>query len=132
MILAVDVGKARVGLAVAAQNSELVLPLDAVARHVAVAEISKMVIERQISTIYVGNPINLKGESTLSTEDAVAFAMQLQELAPVFLVDERLTTALVLNHAKGATRPSQVDSLSAAEILKLVISNPACAKEIDG
>lgn len=132
MKLAVDVGKARVGLAIAAANSELVLPIEAVARHLAASKIAQMVLDRQISTIYVGNPINLKGVSTLSTVDAISFAKQLEEFAPVFMVDERLTTSLVLNHAKGQRKPSQVDSLSAAEILKLVIANPDCAKEIDG
>lgn len=132
MILAVDVGKARVGLAVAAANSELVLPIEAVARHQAAAEIAQMVRDREISIIYVGNPINLKGASTLSTADAISFARQLEEFAPVFMVDERLTTSLVLNLAKGHPKPTQVDSLSAAEILKLVIANPNCAKEIDG
>lgn len=132
MLLAIDVGRARVGLAIANIGSELVLPIEAVPRSHALVEIQKLIAERGITEVFVGNPINLRGDSTLSTEDALEFARELAKTNSVKLVDERLTTALVLNQSKGRGKPSQIDSLSAAEILKLVISNPASAKDIDG
>jgi len=129
--LGVDVGKARVGLAFESQG--LVLPLRTVARDGAYESIQFECEERKIEVIFVGLPLNLQGASTASTEDAIAFAKNLDIDIPIRLIDERMTTNIALSGVKGRKNAkAEVDSLSAAEILKLGLSNPSLAKDVDG
>ncbi len=129
--LGVDVGKARVGLAFESQG--LVLPLRTVARDGAYESIQIECEERKIEVIFVGLPLNLQGANTASTEDAIAFAKNLDVDIPIRLIDERMTTNIALGGVKGRKNAkAEVDSLSAAEILKLGLSNPSLAKDVDG
>ena len=129
--LGVDVGKARVGLAFESQG--LVLPLRTVARDGAYESIQSECEERKIEVIFIGLPLNLEGAKTASTEDAIAFAKNLDIDIPIRLIDERMTTNIALNGVKGRKNAkAEVDSLSAAEILKLGLSNPSLAKDVDG
>ena len=129
--LGVDVGKARVGLAFESQG--LVLPLRTVARDGAYESIQSECEERKIEVIFIGLPLNLEGAKTASTEDAIAFAKNLDIGIPIRLIDERMTTNIALNGVKGRKNAkAEVDSLSAAEILKLGLSNPSLAKDVDG
>src|SRR5690625_6878230 len=72
--LAVDVGQARVGLAATDPGGILASPVATLRRDNKnlrdVRQIVDEVIERNAVRIYVGDPINLKGKKTASTEDA--------------------------------------------------------------
>ena len=132
--LAVDVGQARVGLAVTDIHAILASPLATVARLesttdsvdavlLAVAEVG------EILEIYVGVPINLQGKSTLSTDDALSFAEELQEASglEVRLIDERLTTSMANNQLKQIGKSqkdarSTIDQMAAVAILEFALS----------
>lgn len=131
--IAFDVGKARVGVALSDFHAILATPIDHLTRSAdlaaLIAEASKVVTENEAIEIYVGLPLNLKNESTLSTEDAVAFAraLALQVEAPVRLIDERLSTtsaASALRSAGHAAKSQKglIDSAAAAVILEQAIS----------
>lgn len=129
--LGVDVGKVRVGLAFESQG--VVLPLKTVSRDEAYAAIQEQCNERRVEVIFVGLPLNLKGAHTDSTDDAIEFAKNMKTDLPVRLIDERMTTNIAQMGSKGRKNAkAQVDSLSAAEILKLGLSNPSLAKDVDG
>ena len=131
--IAFDVGKARVGVALSDFHAILATPIDHLTRSAdlaaLIAEASKIVTENEAIEIYVGLPLNLKNESTLSTEDAVAFAraLALQSEVAVRLIDERLTTtsaASALRSAGHAAKSQKglIDSAAAAVILEQAIS----------
>ena len=132
--LAVDVGQARVGLAVTDIHAILASPLATVSRLESTTDSVDSVIRAisevgEILEIYVGVPINLQGKSTLSTDDALTFAVSLQEASglEVRLIDERLTTSLANNQLKQIgksqkdARPT-IDQMAAVAILEFALS----------
>ena len=132
--LAVDVGKARIGVAISDVHAILASPLATVARtsdiQICVAEIIEVAAhEGEILELYVGVPINLKGLATESTEDAVIFAEALAAStnAEVLLIDERLTTSMAnsqllqLGKSQKSAR-STIDQMAAVAILEYALS----------
>ena len=130
--IAVDVGKARMGVAFTGANSDLVLPLATFVRATCpqfVFELTAQLLERsiafeQIGVIYVGLPLSLSGLRTASTEDSVDFASQLSELSNcnLRLIDERFSTNLANqilreNHRSQKGSRQVIDQLAAIEIL---------------
>jgi putative holliday junction resolvase len=126
--LGVDVGQARIGLAIS--QGELVLPLQAIANDSkAVALIAELVAERSLSCIYLGLPLSLSGAHTPSTKNAIELAKQLAGATEceLRLIDERLTTksAQRLLHQAGRdtkSSKSAIDAQSAALILEFALS----------
>jgi putative Holliday junction resolvase len=115
--LAIDVGKARIGVASCDIHGILASGVATVARQSGLAETAQLIIEtigqhgiemNDILEIYVGLPTNLKGQDTESTRDAISVARAIAALASadVRLVDERLTTV----SAAAALRSSGVSS----------------------
>ncbi len=115
--LAIDVGKARVGLAICDFHGILASGLATVARQPDLNETAALIFKtvrdegielNEIVEIYVGLPTNLKGQDTESTRDALAVAFALQKIGTtdIRLVDERLTTV----SATAALRSSGVNS----------------------
>ena len=95
--MGLDVGSVRIGVAYSDPNGIMAVPMTTVAAgKTAIEEISALVTEYQADVIYVGNPFNLAGANTKSTESAQSFAAELQsflgETASVQLIDERLST----------------------------------------
>jgi putative Holliday junction resolvase len=83
----------------------------------------------EIFEIYVGVPVNLQGDSTESTEDAVEFAKALQDKTEVDvrLIDERLTTSMANNQLKQIGKSqkdarSTIDQMAAVAILEFALS----------
>jgi putative Holliday junction resolvase len=132
--LAVDVGQARVGLAVTDIHAILASPLATVARLESTTDSVDSVIGAvaevgEILEIYVGVPINLQGKSTLSTDDSLSFAEALQEASglEVRLIDERLTTSMANNQLKQIGKSqkdarSTIDQMAAVAILEFALS----------
>ena len=132
--LAVDVGQARVGLAVTDIHAILASPLATVARLESTTDSVDSVIRSlaevgELLEIYVGVPINLQGKSTLSTDDALSFAEELQEASglEVRLIDERLTTSMANNQLKQIGKSqkdarSTIDQMAAVAILEFALS----------
>ena len=132
--LAVDVGQARVGLAVTDIHAILASPLATVARLESTTDSVDAVLLAlaevgEVLEIYVGVPINLQGKSTLSTDDALTFAEELQEASglEVRLIDERLTTSMANNQLKQIGKSqkdarSTIDQMAAVAILEFALS----------
>lgn len=79
--LGVDVGKARVGLAAADPDGILATPVATLKRDAKkgfdLRIICKEALERDAKVVYVGHPVNLQGQPTRSTDDAVDYAGRL-------------------------------------------------------
>ena len=132
--LAIDVGRARIGLAVSDIHAILASPLATVHRVESLSESVDAVLTTaaeagEIFEIYVGVPLNLQGDSTQSTEDAVEFANVLQDKTEVDvrLIDERLTTSMANNQLKQIGKSqkdarSTIDQMAAVAILEFALS----------
>lgn len=129
--LGIDVGKARVGVARSDNHGMLATPVETVARDLPNGSITRIVeIARELDAfeVIVGLPLNMRGEHTLSTDDARGFAEELAAvLSPdgvaVRLVDERLSTVSAqsqLRQAGKKTKQSRniIDQAAAVVILQ--------------
>ena len=126
--LAIDVGSTRIGVAVS--EGTLALPLESIsAADNAVTRIIQIATEKQVTTIYVGLPLNLKGDFTASTQSAIDFAKQLAgQGVTVRMIDERLTTksAQQMLHSSGKkVKESReyIDAQAAALILDFALNS---------
>lgn len=126
--LGVDPGLSRVGLALGQES--LALALETVENVGAVEKISALVLEKKPERIYVGLPVSLSGASTQSTKRAVEFAASIANTVaiPVFVIDERLTTAQSLRLAQQAGKSAKeskkfVDAEAARLIVESAISS---------
>lgn len=95
--IGIDVGRARVGVARSDYTGALAVPVETIRREPsedAIARIHLISAEYEAIEMIVGLPLNLRGESTLSTEDALDFARALSRSSavPVRVLDERLST----------------------------------------
>lgn len=124
--LGIDVGKARVGVARCDPDGLLATPVETVLRDDAsVARIVALADEYSAVELYVGLPLNMRGEDTASTQDAREFAAALGSASglPVRLVDERLSTvsAHAALRSSGRTQRSSrniVDQVAAVVLLQ--------------
>nr|WP_319489080.1 Holliday junction resolvase RuvX [uncultured Caproiciproducens sp.] len=127
-ILAVDLGKARTGLAVCDESELLASPAGVISErnmeHLA-QQIAAQAKERAIGGIVVGLPRNMDGSEGESAQNARAFAEILQSLVevPVEMRDERGTTItahgyLNTTDTRGKKRKAVVDAVAATIILQ--------------
>lgn len=126
--LGIDVGKARVGVAKSDPHGLLATPLETVVRDESgqqdLERIRLLIAEHDVLECVVGLPLNMRGEHTPSTEDALAFAQKIASLGtPVRLIDERLSTVTAWNqlHATGKTHKGSrnvIDQAAAVVILQ--------------
>ena len=132
--LAIDVGQARIGLAISDFHGILASPLATVKANedllVSISEIFELAqADGELLEIYVGIPINLQGKSTESTDSALRFAEVLSGTTtiPVYLIDERLTTSLanaqlrMIGKSQRDAR-STIDQMAAVAILEYALS----------
>ena len=119
-VLALDYGAARCGVALSDPTGTLASPLDAVVRPGSpdgLAEIARLVQEREVGAVVVGLPLTLAGDESAQTAEARAFAARLGDAVapvPVELYDERLTTA----QARRTGGSADEDSRAAAHLLE--------------
>ena len=111
--IAFDYGDVRIGVAISDPDSILSSPLTTLLsgdpklfKH-----ISELISEHEPVAIYVGEPLNLSGESSTSAQKAISFAQELrtQFNVPVSMIDERLSTV----SANNAMRESGVNAKDA-------------------
>lgn len=127
-ILAVDLGKARTGLAAADSTVRLASPVGTVNEHnerrllSAVAEAAQ---REQAQRIVVGHPRNMDGSRGESAQRAEAFAEALRQQTglEVVLWDERMTTVTAIGYlneqnVRGKKRKAVVDTVAATVILQ--------------
>lgn len=124
--LALDVGKARIGVARCDPDGLVAVPVETIARDErALLRIAELVAEWDPLELIVGLPINLKGERTPSTDDAEQFAHEIttRVRTPVRLVDERLSTVSAHTALRASGRSSRssrsiVDQVAAVVFLQ--------------
>ena len=124
--LAVDVGKARVGVARSDPDGLLAVPVETVPRKgEPIARIAALADEYEAIEIIVGLPLNLHGQDTPSTTDAREFAARLAaaSTSPVRMIDERLSTVSAHNALRESGRSqrssrSMVDQVAAVVFLQ--------------
>lgn len=125
VVLAVDVGTVRVGVAASDPHRILASPVETVAApgHLRVAE---LVHERNAVHVVVGLPTSLSGRAQSASADmAREWAAALEPLidVPIELVDERLTTveAMAAMRASGRSAKSarkDIDQAAAVALLQ--------------
>ena len=132
--LAIDVGQARIGLAISDFHGILAIPLATVQANDDIAIVCSEIMsiaerDGEILEIYVGLPINLQGKSTASTHSALTFADVLtnKTSTPVYLLDERLTTSLANAQLKEVGKSqkdarSTIDQMAAVAILEYALN----------
>ena len=136
--VAIDFGQSRIGLAVSDQQAILASPLGTFPNGDDLSELLQSIPDGVIE-VYVGLPTSLKGDNTVSTTSAVAFASQVQKALnlPVRLVDERLTTSLSHSRMREVGRSQReskrfIDQLAAVAILESAMNAEKLTGQIPG
>jgi len=145
-ILALDLGRARIGVAITDGLGLTAQPLLTIYRktpHVDLKSIGRIVRKHAVAEIVVGHPLHASGEASPNSTRAEEFATTLRAEfnLPVHLWDERLTTHAaheILDEAGGATartanariaRKKIIDQLAAVLILEsFLASRPTVAQ----
>ena len=106
-ILAIDHGDARAGTAICDPSGTIVRPLGVVSPP-DVGELARVAAEQEAELVVVGLPVSLDGSERDQAATARAFAAELAALAavPVETYDERLTTRMAAESARGGCRRS--------------------------
>ena len=128
VIMAVDLGKARTGIAICDKTELLASPLTQINeynREKLLDKISDLAREKRAELLVVGLPKNMDGSEGESAKNARAFADELGEKTglPVEMQDERGTTITAHNYlnvtdTRGKKRKSVVDAVAATIILE--------------
>src|SRR6266403_2762725 len=148
-ILAVDYGRARIGLAIAEAETEMprpLLTLKRVNRNEDMRRLRELAREHGVRQIVVGLPLRLDGTRGEMAEEATRFAARLTKQLglPVDMIDERLSSweaerlleeqsGRVLHDAKHSTGErgsgrASVDAVAAAVILKEYLEQKRATK----
>jgi putative holliday junction resolvase len=128
--IGVDVGAARVGVAVSDPSPMLATPLTTLKRDESrgsdLAELAKLIAEHEVVEVVVGLPKTMAGRHGTAAEAAQSYAEALARRiapVPVRLADERLTTVtasrmLTERGVRGKRQRAVVDQAAAVEILQ--------------
>ena len=128
IILAVDLGAVRTGLALCDKGERMAFPLCIITerrRDALLARIVEVIKERGVEHIVVGHPRNMDGSEGNSAKNAASFAEALRKASgfPVELRDERGTSVtahgyLNTTDTRGKKRKAVVDAVAATIILQ--------------
>ncbi len=128
IILSVDYGDARTGLALCDREEMLAFPLGVIAQRDTeqlAFKIASLAAQKNAQMIVLGYPKNMDGSEGFKAQSVNAFAALLKERTalPVALWDERLTTVsahriLSENNVRGKKRKGTVDAVAAVLILQ--------------
>ena len=125
--IAFDYGDVRIGVAISDPDSILASPLTTLSSGdpKLFKQIAELITEHEPIAFYVGQPLHLSGQSSLSVDKAVAFAEKLSAQFQIWvtMIDERLSTVSAANvmrqsgvNAKEAR--SKIDMAAAVAILE--------------
>jgi putative Holliday junction resolvase len=129
--LALDWGKARIGLAVTDESDAYVQTLPTLHRKnraTDLDELSRVIADNNVSTLVVGAPLHLDGNTSPSSSQAEQLGRTLAKRCNVELVlwDERLTSVEaeeILEARGGKRKPGDVDRVAAALMLESYLEN---------
>jgi putative Holliday junction resolvase len=131
--VAIDVGTARIGVAVSDFHAILASGLVTIKRttdpETTIDQLTAAIAETEPIEIYVGLPIALSGNETASTKDALELARLLSKRmnVPVRMIDERMTTVTAASALRSSNRDSKsgravIDQIAATVILEQALS----------
>ena len=128
IIMSIDLGKVRTGIAVCDKNEILAFPLCTITekdKNILLEKIFQKALEVKAEKIIIGLPKNMDGTLGESAKRALKFGESLKPKIniPIEFWDERQTTMIAHNYlnetnARGKKRKSIIDSLSASIILE--------------
>ena len=128
IILSVDYGDARTGLAVCDAAETLAFPVGVITQRdpaLLADTVSETAAQKKAQLIVLGYPKNMDGSEGFKAQSVSAFSALLKERTalPVELWDERLTTVsahriLSENNVRGKKRKNTVDAVAAVIILQ--------------
>lgn len=139
--LGIDAGKARVGLAISDPSGLLATPVETLQRSdpQLYERINAFALEHDVFEIIIGLPLNLSGQFTPSTDDAIALAEDVREAThlPIRMLDERLST--VSAHAqlrdvgkKQRGTRSVIDQVAAVMVLQHALDSERSQGSLPG
>ena len=127
-LMGIDPGRKRIGIAISDENKIIATPYTTIIKNKYsdfVKEIIKIVEENQIKGIVIGNPINLDGTASQSSQSAKDLAINLSKdvTENVTLWDERLSSQGAFNLSNDlasntSKKVSKLDQNSAQFILQ--------------
>ena len=122
-LIGLDVGTARIGVAVADGSIRIAIPHGTIdVNGDEVKSIAELVVRNDCDTIVIGYPRNQSGEATEQTRLVEAFAAQLEDLnAKLVFQDESLTSVMAEQRLQARSQPyskGDIDSEAAAIILQ--------------
>lgn len=128
IIISVDLGKARTGIAICDRSEIMATPLTVLEewnRERLCDRICQLAAERKAQRIVVGLPVNMDGSEGESAQGAREFADKLRESSGVEVVmsDERGTTKTAMSYlnqsdTRGKRRKAVIDAVAASIILQ--------------
>ncbi|MGI6680170.1 MAG: Holliday junction resolvase RuvX [Bdellovibrionota bacterium] len=131
-ILSLDVGEARIGLAIGYSETKNVFPLKTINKKEATLKIKNLIKEKNISFIVSGLPLNEDNKETTTSQKVRTFVKKLSEdnnNIPYVFIDEFFSSyeakeRLNIKTSDKKTRDSGViDAMSAAIILERYFAN---------
>jgi putative holliday junction resolvase len=127
MIIGVDYGRRRVGVAIADTETRFARPLEVIDTELVdpIERIGALVHEREVSEVVVGKPLNLSGNPGPAVDEQSVFVSHLSRSLPIPVIeyDERLSTVIAergLRDAgvKGSDLKKMRDAVAASVILQ--------------
>jgi len=127
-LLGVDPGKKRVGIAISDENKIIATPYSTIIKNNFsnfLLQINKIITDNDIKGIIIGNPINMDGSPSQSSQSAKDLAINLSKniTVPITMWDERLSSRGAFNLSNDldvntSKKVNKLDENSAAFILQ--------------
>jgi len=127
-LLGIDPGKKRIGIAICDENKIIATPYTTIIKNSfseLLIQVNKIIKENDIKGIVIGNPINLDGSNSQSSQSAKDLAINLSKniSIPIAMWDERLSSrgAFSLSNdlnVNTSKKISKLDENSATFILQ--------------
>ena len=136
-ILALDLGRARIGVAISDELQLLAHPLETIpANSQATPRLAQIIGEKKVDHVVVGIPRQMNGQIGAAATEALRFVEKLRAIlpCPVATWDERLTTVAAhraLRDAGKKTRDTRayVDQVAAQMILQGYLDRQQASNE---
>ena len=127
-LLGIDPGHKNIGFAICDENKKVATPYKTIKKvkfKTLLDEINSLIMENNIKGIVIGNPLNMDGSSSQSSQSATDFAKNLSKniTLPITLWDERLSSEATFKITKElgtntTNRVNKLDKNAAAYILQ--------------
>ena len=127
-LIGIDPGKKRIGIAICDENKIIATPYTTIIKNNfsdLLIKINKIISENNIKGVVIGNPINLDGSPSNSSQSAKDLAINLSKniTIPIVMWDERLSSRGAFNlsidlNVNTTKKISKLDENSAAFILQ--------------